>query len=215
MAGLADSGIGDALAGLASAADPAAAGTAAALTCATAAALVELTAGLASVRLEAKGGGAPQGEGGGVGAPPAERLRGLGARAGEVRRRMPALADEDVALYAEVARAPDAGARGQALSRAADPPLKIAEDAAEIAEAAAEVLAAGSWPFTADAVVASELAHAAAQSGAELVGANLRSAPNDPRIARARDAAARADSARAIRGGFPWDSQGNPPQKRD
>lgn len=205
MPGLADSRIGDALAGLASAEDPAAAGVASALACATAAALVELTAELAAERLAAEGSAA--------GGPAAEGLRGLGAGAANVRRRMPEIADADAGLYAEVAGAPDAETRAGALSRASETPLEIAEAAAEIAEAAAEIVAAGSWPFTSDAVVAGELAVAAARGGAELVRANLAAAPDDPRLARAEAAAERAEaSAAAARGEFVSNSETNSPQ---
>ena len=187
MGGLFDSRVGDALAGLASAADPAAAGAASALACATAAALVELTGGLAAQRLGA--------EGGGVGPAEAERLRGLAARAAELRARMPAIADADAGLYAEVARAPDAEARAAALSRASETPLEIAAAAAEIAAAASEVASAGRWPFTPDAIVAAELALAAARAGSELVVANLAGSAGDPRVAGARAAAMRAEAA--------------------
>jgi len=180
VGGLSDSRVGDALAGLASAADPAAAGAASALACATAAALVELTGGRAAQRLGA--------EGGGVGPAEAERLRGLAARAAELRARMPAIADADAGLYAEVARAPDAEARAAALSRASETPL-------EIAAAASEVASAGRWPFTPDAIVAAELALAAARAGSELVVANLAGSAGDPRVAGARAAAMRAEAA--------------------
>ena len=89
---------------------------------------------------------------------------------------------------------PTCPARTDALAAAADPPLEIAECAAEAAEAAAEVAAgAGTWAFGADAVVASELAAAAARGAALLVSANLGSASDDPRLARAREAAERAE----------------------
>ena len=90
----------------------------------------------------------------------------------------------------------DPGERARALDRASEPPLAIAECAAEVAEAAAETAAAGTWAFRADAVVAGELAAAAALGGAELVAANLGGAQGDPRIARARAAAERAARAR-------------------
>ena len=66
-----------------------------------------------------------------------------------------------------------------------------------MAEAAAETAQAGTWAFRADAVVAAELAAAAAAGGAELVAANLAGPSEDPRIDRARAAAERA--ARASR----------------
>ena len=89
-------------------------------------------------------------------------------------------------------KAPSARRRS---GRASDPPLAIAEAAAEVGAAAAEIAAAGTWPFTPDAIVACELAAAAARGAAELVAANLAGS-SDPRAERARDAAARAVATR-------------------
>ncbi len=177
----------DALDALASPAKPAAAGVASALACAAAAALVELTAGLASNRVEA--------ESGADRAATVAHLRGLATRARELRGRLLAAADEDARAYSEVTAAPDGAARAQALADASEPPLAIAECAAEVAEAAAETARAGTWGFTADAVVAGELAVAAARSGSELVAANLAGVSHDPRTERARAAADRAERA--------------------
>ena len=179
--------VGDALDALASPAKPAAAGVASALACAAAAALVELTAGLAADRVAVESGAAR--------AEAALRLRGLATRARELRRRLLAAADEDAHAYAEVTAARDGATRAQALARASEPPLAIAECAAEVAEAAAETARSGAWGFTADAIVAGELAVAAARGGAELVAANLAGAANDPRTDRARAAADRAERA--------------------
>lgn len=179
--------MGDALDALASPAKPAAAGVASALACAAAASLVELTAGLAANRV---GGGSEAAR-----AKSAARLRELATGARDLRRRLLAVADEDAHAYAEVTGAPDGAARAQALVRASEPPLAIAECAADVAEAAAETARAGAWGFTADAVVAGELAVAAARSGAELVAANLAGAADDPRTDRARAAANRAERA--------------------
>jgi formiminotetrahydrofolate cyclodeaminase len=178
--------VGDALDGLASPAKPAAAGVASALGCAAAAALVELTAGLAADRIEAESG---------TTRPETARLRGLATRARELRGRLLAAADEDARAYSEVTGAPDGATRAQALDHASEPPLAIAECAAEVAEAAAETARAGAWGFTADAVVAGELAVAAARGGSQLVAANLAGASDDPRIERARTAADRAERA--------------------
>ncbi len=65
----------------------------------------------------------------------------------------------------------------QALERASEPPLAVAEAAAEVAESGAEIAAAGDWPFTADAVVAAGLAAAAATA------APLRARRRQPRRA--------------------------------
>jgi formiminotetrahydrofolate cyclodeaminase len=179
--------VGDALEAFASPAQPAAAGAASAFACAAAAALVELTAGLAADRVA--------GQGGAASAQAAVGLRGLAVSARELRGRLLAAADEDARAYSEVTAAPDGPARAQALARASEPPLEIAECAAAIAEAAAEITRAGAWGFTADAIVAGELATAAARSGAELVMANLAGDAHDPRTDRARAATDRAERA--------------------
>ena len=70
---------------------------------------------------------------------------------------------------------------------------RSARAAAAVAERAAEVADAGDWTFTADAVVAGELAAAAARGCAQLVEANLAGEPADPRPGRARAAADLAD----------------------
>ena len=184
MTGLTDRQVGEALDALASRAQPAAAGVASALACAAAAALVELTAGLAADRLAAESAGGPGGE--------ASHLRALAGEAGQLRRRLLAAADEDADAYGRVLAARDPAARARALDQASEPPLAIAEVAAEVAEAAAETARAGTWAFRADAVVAAALAATAAGAGAELVGTNLAAAQGDPRLDRARAAAARA-----------------------
>ena len=192
MAELADRRVREALAALASRTQPPAAGVACALAGAAAAALVELTAGLAADRIAAEGTGAP--------AETEPRLRRLTDRAGEIRERLLRAADADAQAYAQVTEAREAAGRARALARAADPPLAIAECAAEVAEAAAEIARAGSWAFSADAIVAGKLAMAAAQGGAELVAANLAAHAGDPRPGRARTAADRAERASAAAG---------------
>jgi formiminotetrahydrofolate cyclodeaminase len=187
MAALVSRQVGEALVALASREQPPAAGLALALTAAAAAALVELSAGLAAKRLALEASG---GEAAGV-----ARMRALSERAAELRARLLAAADEDVAAYSEVAGADDPAGRARALAGATGPPLLIAESASEVAEAAAETVAAGDWDFRADAVVAGELAAAAALGSAELVAANLSGDPEDPRTDRARAAADRARRA--------------------
>ena len=182
MAGFAEQPTAAALAAIGARGEAAAAGVACALACATAAALVELTAALAADRVAA-------------GQTPA-RLRDLATRAGELRTRGLAIADEDAAAYARVGEAGGEDARRLALEGASDPPLAIAEAATEVAEAAAEVVRAGSWSFTPDAAVAAELAAVAARGAASLVAANLNATPGDERLARARAAADRAGAAR-------------------
>lgn len=186
--------IGEALAALASPREPAAAGVASAVTAAAAAGVVELAAGLAAKRIAAEDSG---GRGDAV-----DRMRELAQQAGKLRERLLVYADEDARAYARVAKAREGQERSRALDRASDPPLAIAESAAAIAERAAEVADAGDWDFTADAVVAGELAAAAARGCAQLVEANRAGDPGDPRPGRARaaaDLAARTSSNAADR----------------
>jgi formiminotetrahydrofolate cyclodeaminase len=181
MGDLGDKGIAEALADLASPREPAAAGVASAVTAATAAGVVELTATLAAKRI------AEQDQGNGDGA--ADRMNELAQQACKLRGRLLAAADEDARAYARVIKARQGHEQSRALDRASDPPLAIAEGAAAVAERAAEVADAGNWTFTADAIVAGELAAAAARGCAQLVEANLAGEPGDSRPARARAAA--------------------------
>ena len=186
MAEFASRRVREAFDALASRQERAAAGVACAMTGAMAAGLVELSSELAAGRLSGEGGGDDQ----------VKRMREISGRCAELREQLTTVADEDVAVYGEVAGAAEA-ARDDALSRASDPPLRVAEAAGEIAVAAAETVDAGDWPFTADARVAGGLAASAARGAAELVAANLGELPDDPRTDRARAAAERA--ARASR----------------
>ncbi len=193
MTGFADQRVRAALAAIAARAEPAAAGVASALTCATAASLAELSAGLAADRLAAE-----RGAGDGRRSPHARawptRASGLPGQL------LIAAADDDCEAYAAVGAARDAADRARALALASDPPLAIAEIAAELAEVAAEIAAAGSWAFSADAFVAGKLAAAAARAGEEMVAANLVGRDDDPRVTRARAAAERAGRAAAVGG---------------
>ena len=188
MDGVADRKLREALAALASPQEPPAAGVAVALAGALAASQVELSASLAARRL----GGDPERldpEG-------AERMTVAAGRAGELRTQLLRAADEDVEAYGHIARAEDSGGKAEALAAAADPPLAIAEIGAELAEVAAETAASSAgWAFAADAAVAGELAAAVARGAARLVEANLDEDSGDPRLAGARDAAARATAA--------------------
>jgi formiminotetrahydrofolate cyclodeaminase len=159
MTDLAESPVGDLLAGLAATDDGRAAGVACALTCAVGASLVELTAALAAARIGREGGGDER------------RMQEIAERAGQLRRRLPQVADQDVAVYSEVAAA-TGPERDAALERASGPPREVEESAAELSRLAGEVAAAGEWPFTPDAVVAGRLADAAAAGAAALIAAN-------------------------------------------
>jgi formiminotetrahydrofolate cyclodeaminase len=187
MTDLGKNRLSEALAALASPHEPAAAGVASAVTAATAAGVLELAATLAARRIAEEDRG--NGDGG------ADRMRDLAHQAEKLRGRLLAAADEDARAYARVINAGEGRERSRALDRASDPPLAIAEGAAAVAERAAEVAGAGNWTFTADALVASELAAAAARSSAQLVETNLAGEPGDPRQARARAAADLADRA--------------------
>jgi formiminotetrahydrofolate cyclodeaminase len=163
---------------------------------------------LASVaaRTAAPGGGAAAGVGCALGAALAEmaaRFAGLedeAARAGALRAEGLALAEADRAAYAPVLEAfrmpADDPGRASALraaqSAAADVPLAIAEAGASAAVLAREVARLGKPGLRGDALAGADLAAAAARAAARLVEINLADEPGDARVARARDAAARA-----------------------
>jgi len=118
-------------------------------------------------------------------------------RAEALRSRMKTLALADEDAYAKVTEAlrlpPDSSSRAAelaaALSGAADVPFAVAEAAAEVAVLAALVAQEGNDRLRGDALVAAELAGAAARGAAELVAINL-AGRDDPRVRRARDLAA-------------------------
>jgi methenyltetrahydrofolate cyclohydrolase len=115
------------------------------------------------------------------------------------------LADDDAAAYARYAAAvrmpkePDPRARQQALRSARDSaaavPLELAETAAELTRLAEQLARDGNSHLRSDAVTAALLGAAAARSAAIFVADNLRGANDDPRLTRARTAAADADAA--------------------
>lgn len=84
---------------------------------------------------------------------------------------------------------------GRAYARAAEPPLKIAEAAADVAELAVTVARNGDPNLRADAVVAAALASAAARAAAELVAVNLTASANDERVTQAQKLAGLAARA--------------------
>jgi formiminotetrahydrofolate cyclodeaminase len=98
-------------------------------------------------------------------------MQEIAERAGQLRRRLPQVADQDVTAYSEVVAA-TGPEREAALERASGPPREVEESAAELSRLAGEVAAAGEWPFTPDAVVAGRLADAAAAGAAALIAAN-------------------------------------------
>ena len=90
---------------------------------------------------------------------------------------------------------------GQAYARAAEPPLRIAEAAADVAALAALVARNGDPAHRADALVAGVLAAGSARAAAELGAANLTTSADDERVLRAaalaEEAARTAEEARA------------------
>ena len=121
---------------------------------------------------------------------------GVAAQAQSLHDRAAPLADLAARAYEEaLAAAGDDYELGQAYARAAEPPLRIAEAAADVAELAAVVAAQGDPARHADAVTAGLLAAAAAAGAAELVAVNLTMATGDERSRRAEllaESAARA-----------------------
>lgn len=120
--------------------------------------------------------------------PRIERLR---RRAGELRAAALRLAGEDAAAYRAVIEAPRER-RHDALAAAADPPLAIAETAAEIGALAVASSADATGAVRGEARTAALVAAAATRAAACLVELNLAGAPDDPRLTRARELAERA-----------------------
>jgi formiminotetrahydrofolate cyclodeaminase len=153
------------------------AGAVAALSAATAAALVELAA---------RGTDAadwPEGP-------------GAAAQARKLRERLVPLARLDAEAYQEaVGKLKEHGddfALGEALARAADLPLEIADHAENVSSLAAEAASRATPDLRADAAAAAALALGAAWAAAKLVEVNLAMHSEDPRLARAQQIAAGA-----------------------
>jgi methenyltetrahydrofolate cyclohydrolase len=122
---------------------------------------------------------------------------GVVAQAEALRARLLPLAEEDARAYEDVLvalRLPkdvkeevrDA-AIGDALSRAADVPMAIAEAAADVATLAAELAERGNPNLRGDAATAALLAEAAVRASANLVEINLATREGDERLERARE----------------------------
>jgi formiminotetrahydrofolate cyclodeaminase len=124
-----------------------------------------------------------------------EDAAGVAAQAESVRARVAPLAQEDAEAYEDVLTAMrlpkdlDADIRnrllGDALSRAAEVPLRIAEAAADVAELGALVADRGNPNLRGDATAAALLAQAAVRAAANLVEINLGTRPDDERRAKA------------------------------
>lgn len=138
-------------------------GGSAAVTTAIAAALVELAAGLSTDQIA--------------------DAAGIGAEAGDIRRRALTLADEDAAAYSRVLDAyrrprdndPDTRGREirEALEGAAAVPLEMARLAADITGLGNRLVAGGNPNLEGDAAAAVHLARAAARAAARLVELNV------------------------------------------
>lgn len=134
-----------------------------------------------------------------------ERMRSVEARAAALRALALDLAERDPVAYASAMaarRLPDSdperpGAIERAERDAVGVPLATAEAATEVAALGAEVVRSGNANLRGDVVTGTLLAEAACAAAARLVEINLPDAPSDARIARARELARQAATARA------------------
>jgi methenyltetrahydrofolate cyclohydrolase len=129
---------------------------------------------------------------------------GVGAQAMLLRERAEPLAEQTAAAYREALAASGGDDEvGRAYARAAEPPLRIAETAADAAALAAHIAEHGPPAARPDALAAGLVASAAAGAAAELVAVNLTAAPGDGRVrdayALAEEAARTVEAARAAR----------------
>jgi formiminotetrahydrofolate cyclodeaminase len=126
-----------------------------------------------------------------------EEASGAVAQAEALRARALPLADEDARAYENfllARRTPENvepevrdAAIGDALSRAADVPLAIAETGLDVASLACELAERGNQNLRGDAATAVLLAEAAARATANLVEINLGTREGDERVERARE----------------------------
>jgi formiminotetrahydrofolate cyclodeaminase len=139
--------------------------------------------------------------------------RGIAAQAESLRDRVAPLAQLDAEEYEAALQERSEGgdepgerrdfALGRAYARAAEPPLRIVEAAADVALLSVTVAQNGDPSLRADAVAAAALAAGAARAAAELVAVNLTASADDERVLRARrlaDEAARS-AEEAYKGG--------------
>jgi len=121
---------------------------------------------------------------------------GAAAQAAKLQRRLARLASSDAEAYAGALDARGAGdaALGDALDRAAEVPLEIAEAALDVVKLAGAVAGHGEPALRADAVAAATLADAVVRAAGVLVDVNLAVRPNDERHERARALEAAASS---------------------
>jgi len=136
-----------------------------------------------------------------------DEAAGAAAQADALRARVAPLAEADATAYASALGAMrSTGAAGsdgrdeligEALARAAEPPLQIALAAADVAELAALTAGECNPDLRADAVAAALYADAGAGAAARMVEVNLATVEGDPRLDEAREAAGRARAAAA------------------
>ena len=129
---------------------------------------------------------------------------GVAAQAESLRDRVTPLADLAAQAYEEAIGAAGGDYElGRAYARAAEPPLRIAEAAADVTELATLVAEHADPALRADAVAAGLIAAGCARAAAELVAVNLTVSANDERVRRvellAEEAARTAELARAAR----------------
>ena len=131
---------------------------------------------------------------------------GIASQARALRSRLTTLGDDDAAVFEYVImtmrnRAGTAEQRdhalGEALVKAAEVPLQIAEAAADVADLAALAAAEGSPQLQPDATAAATLAEAAVRAATHLVEINLATVPGDRHSGRAEMLSAAAAAARA------------------
>jgi formiminotetrahydrofolate cyclodeaminase len=122
--------------------------------------------------------------------------RTVAAQAEALRNRVALVAELNAEAYEAALQARgDDYELGRAYARAAEPPLQIAEAAADVAMLSVVVARCGDQSLRADAVTAAALAAGAARAAAELVAVNLTAASNDDRVLRARKLAEEAAGA--------------------
>jgi methenyltetrahydrofolate cyclohydrolase len=121
---------------------------------------------------------------------------GAAAQAHRLRERLVPLARRDAEAYqhaiAKLREGGDDFTLGEALARAADIPLEIADHAENVSALAADAAVRANPDLRADAAAAAALALGAAWAAAKLVEVNLGMYEGDPRLERARQIAAGA-----------------------
>jgi methenyltetrahydrofolate cyclohydrolase len=130
--------------------------------------------------------------------------RGVAAQAESLRDRATPLAGLSAEAYESALQAEGGDDElGRAYAKAAEPPLRIAEAAADVTYLAALVAECGDPARRADAVTAGLVAAGCARAAAELVAVNLTVSTNDERVRwaniLAEEAARTAEAARAAR----------------